>query len=272
MKINDLKEAEECIKYLKEKSKQVFQNGHHNGHTYTSYSQRPDDQLDKNNFKTIHTNPTNQISSDNHSDHRHVNQLIPELSSTNNSRTILAQAETSTIVIPKTGIGRIIGRKGNKINKIQSHNNVEITISLTASDCQDVKITGNTSNINNALKEISEIVLCKNFSSNCRTYGPDCKFQHRNNIEIKNNQQPSGNIHFSITHRTNNTEIQNSKNVHTNQTIRQQRRVAKAIEDQIIQTLNQKALTEIIQVAIKECLHQLLVAVKQQDDAKKMEQ
>ena len=90
MKINDLKEAEEFIKYLKEKSKQVFQNGHHNGHTYTSYSQRPHDQPDKNNFKTIHTSPTNQISSDNHSDHRHVNQLIPESSSTNNSRTILA--------------------------------------------------------------------------------------------------------------------------------------------------------------------------------------
>ena len=146
---------------------------------------------------------------------------MPELSSTKNSRTILAQAETSTIASPKTAIGRITGRKGNKINKIQSHNNVEITISLTAGDYQDVKITGNTSDINNALKEISEIVLCKNFSSNCCTYGPDCKFQHRNTIEIKNNQQPSGNIHFSITHRTSNTEIQNPKNMNTNQTIRQ---------------------------------------------------
>ena len=47
--------------------------------------------------------------------------------------------------------------------------------------------TGNTNNINNALKEISKIVLCKNFSSNCCTCGPDCKFQRRNNIEIKNN-------------------------------------------------------------------------------------
>ena len=156
MKINDLKEAEECIQYLKE-------NEHHNDHTYTSYSQRPDKQPDKNDFKTNHTSPTNQISSDNHSGHRHVNQLMPESSSTNNSRTIPAQAETSTIVIPETAIGRIIGRKGNKINKRQSHNNVEITASLTVGDYQDIKITGNTNNIYNGLKEISEIVLCKNF-------------------------------------------------------------------------------------------------------------
>ena len=69
--------------------------------------------------------------------------------------------------------------------------------------------TGNTNNINNALKEISKIVLCKNFSSKCCTYSPDCKFQHRNNIEIKTNQQSSGNIHFNITHGTSNSELQN---------------------------------------------------------------
>ena len=108
--------------------------------------------------------------------------------------------------------------------------------------------------------------------SSCCTYGPDCKFQHRNNIETKNNQQPNGNIHFNITHRTSNTEIQNSKNLLTNQTIGQQGHAVKAIEDQIIQTLNQKALTEIIQVAIKEYLHHSQVAVKQQEEVKKMEQ
>ena len=46
----------------------------------------------------------------------------------------------------------------------------------------------------------------------------------------------------------------------------------KVVEDQIIQILNQKEQTEIIQVAIKEYLHQLLVTVKQQEEAKKMEQ
>ena len=86
---------------------------------------------------------------------------------------------------------------------------------------------------------------------------------------MKNNQQSNENIHFNITHRTSNAELQNSKNLHNNQTIRQQRHPAKAIEDQIIQTLNQNALTEIIQVSIKEYLHQLLVAVKQQEEAKK---
>ena len=42
---------------------------------------------------------------------------------------------------------------------MQSQHNVEITTSLTVSDYQDVKITGNVNNINNTLKEISEIVL-----------------------------------------------------------------------------------------------------------------
>ena len=129
MKINDLKEAEECIQYLIEKSKQVFQNEHHNDHSYTSCSQRPDEQVEKNVIKTNHTSPTNQISSNNHSGHRQTNQLMPESSSTNhNSRIIPAQTETSTIVIPKTTIGRIIERKGNKIEKMQSQNNVEIKI------------------------------------------------------------------------------------------------------------------------------------------------
>ena len=113
-KINDLKEGEKCIQYLKEKSKQVFQNEHHNDHTYTSYSQIPDEQPDKNVFKTNHTSPTNQISSNNHSGNRQDNQLMQKSSSIDNSRTIPAQTETSTIVIPKTAIGRIIGRKGNK--------------------------------------------------------------------------------------------------------------------------------------------------------------
>ena len=123
-----------------------------------------------NKLKTNRTIPTNQISSNNHSGHRQTNQLMPESSSTNNnSGTIPAQTETSTIVIPKTAIRRIIGIKGNKIDKIQSQNNVEITTSLTIGDYQDVKITGNTNNINKALKEISKIVLCKNFSSNCCT-------------------------------------------------------------------------------------------------------
>ena len=69
-----------------------------------------------------------------------------------------------------------------------------------------------------------------------------------------------------------NAEIQNSKKLHFNQTVGQQRHAAKAIEDQIIRTLNQKSLTEIIQVSTKEYLHQSLVAIKQQEKAKKMEQ
>ena len=86
------------------------------------------------------------------------------------------------------------------------------------------------------------------------------------NIEIilkyETKQHPIGNIHFSITHGKSNVEIQNSKELQPNQTIRQQLNTAKVIEDQIIQTLNQEALTQIIQVSIKEYLHQLIVAVK----------
>ena len=145
-----MQEAQECIQYLKEKSKQVFQK-EHNDHTYTSQSQRTDEQ-NKNDLKVNHTCPINQIYL------IHANQLITESSSTNNSRTTSAQAKTSTVVIPNTAIGRIIERKGNKINKIQSQNNVEITTSLTVSDYQVVKITGNANNINNALKGEIEIV------------------------------------------------------------------------------------------------------------------
>ena len=94
-KINDLKEAEKYIQYLKEKSKQVFQNEHHNDHTYISYSQRPDEKPDKNVFKTNHTSRTNQISSKNHSGNRQDNQLMQESSSINNSRTKSAQTETN---------------------------------------------------------------------------------------------------------------------------------------------------------------------------------
>ena len=104
------------------------------------------------------------------------------------------------------------------------------TTSRTVGDYQDVNITGNTNNINNALKDVSEIVLCKNLSSNCCTYDPDCKFQHRNNIERKKNQQPNGYIYFNITYKTSNAEIKKLINLHTNQTIRQQRHAAKTIE------------------------------------------
>ena len=101
---------------------------------------------------------------------------MPESSATDNFRTTSAQVETSTIVIPKTSIVRIIERKGNKINKMQSPNNVKISSSLTVSDYQDAIITGVANNINNAdQQETNEIVLCKKFSSNCCTYGPDCK-------------------------------------------------------------------------------------------------
>ena len=67
-------------------------------------------------------------------------------SSSNNPRTTPAQEETLITVILKNAISQIIGRKGNKINKIQPQNNVEITTSLTASDYPDVKIIVNAYN------------------------------------------------------------------------------------------------------------------------------
>ena len=109
IKINDLQEAEECIQWVKEKSKQVFQK-EHNDYTYTSQSQRTDEK-NKNGFKANHTCPTNHMSSNNHTDLIDVNQLITGSSSANNSRTTSAQAETSTFFIPNC---RIIGRRETK--------------------------------------------------------------------------------------------------------------------------------------------------------------
>ena len=59
IKINDLQEAEECIQYLKEKSKQVFQKEPSN-HICTSRSQGTDEQR-KNDLKlkVNRTSPTN---------------------------------------------------------------------------------------------------------------------------------------------------------------------------------------------------------------------
>ena len=103
IKTNDLQETEKFIQYLKEKSKQVFQK-EHSDHTYTSQSQRADEQ-NKNDLKANHTCPTNRMTSNNHGDLIHANQLIPESSSTNNSRTTSAQTETSTFAILKIAIG-----------------------------------------------------------------------------------------------------------------------------------------------------------------------
>ena len=56
-----------------------------------------------------------------------------------------------------------------------------------------------------------------------------------------------------------------------NKAIQQQIHATKFIEDQIIQTLNHKALSEIIQLSMKYYLHQSLVALKQSEEAKKLE-
>ena len=50
------------------------------------------------------------------------------------------------------------------------------------------------------------------------------------NIEIKDNQQPDGNIHFNITNKTSNAEIQNPKMLLPNQTIKQQIHAPKVID------------------------------------------
>ena len=101
IKINDLQEAEECIQYLKEQSKQVFEK-EHNGHTYT--------------LPYLRTDKQNKIQtpSKNDSDHRHINQLITELPSTKNSRTISAQAETSTIVTSELQLDESLGERAAK--------------------------------------------------------------------------------------------------------------------------------------------------------------
>ena len=197
-------------------------------------------------------------------------------SSSNNPRTTPAQEETLITVILKNAISQIIGRKGNKINKIQPQNNVEITTSLTASDYPDVKIIVNAYNNQQCIDWKVRLCYAKNFHKTAIHMVQTASFNAE--IQYWNKNQSTTqwkNIHFNIIHGTSNVEIQNQKKLAT-QPIGQQLNSAKVIKDQIIQTINQKALTEIIQVSIlhllqtitdilqtfTDYLHQLLVAVK----------
>ena len=111
MKINYLKEAEECIQYLKEKSKQVFQYEHHNDHSYTSYSQRPDEQLHKNAIKT----KSDFLKQSQWPQHRQTNQLMPESSSTNNnSGTIQLRQKPQQLSSPKLQLEELLGKRATK--------------------------------------------------------------------------------------------------------------------------------------------------------------
>ena len=197
-------------------------------------------------------------------------------SPSNNPRTTPAQEETLITVVLKNAIGQIIGRKGNTINKIQSQNNVEITTSLTASDYPDVKIIVNAYNNQQCIDWKVRLCYEKNFHKTAIHMVQTASFNAE--IQYWNKNQSTTqwkNIHFNIKHGTNNVEIQNQKRLAT-PPIGQQLNSAKVIEDQIIQTINQKALTEIIQVSIlhllqtitdilqtfTDYLHQLPVAVK----------
>ena len=197
-------------------------------------------------------------------------------SPSNNPRTTPAQEETLITVVLKNAIGQIIGRKGNTINKIQSQNNVEITTSLTASDYPDVKIIVNAYNNQQRIDWKVRLCYAKNFHKTAIHMVQTASFNAE--IQYWNKNQSTTqwkNIHFNIKHGTNNVEIQNQKRLAT-PPIGQQLNSAKVIEDQIIQTINQKALTEIIQVSIlhllqtitdilqtfTDYLHQLPVAVK----------
>ena len=79
-------------------------------------------------------------------------------------------------MLPTGAVGRIIGKKGNKVRNLQTKNNVSITITKPTEDNQKLTIKGSIPNIQIAIDEIKQIIQCK-YSNTC-TFGLNCKFNY----------------------------------------------------------------------------------------------
>ena len=109
IKVKNLQEARRMYSIFKKKIKASISEKAQRPHLHITITEN--ELTEKNDSKANHTSPTNQILSNNHSDHRDVHQLTPESSSSNNFRTTSAQAETSTIAILKLQLTKLLEKR-----------------------------------------------------------------------------------------------------------------------------------------------------------------
>ena len=138
---------------------------------------------------------------------------------------------TSTVIkinVLRRVIEREIGKKGKRINYLQEQNKVKTTTTIQNTDYQDITITGNQEDIKATIHSISKIILCKNFPTNNRQFGIDCKFEDINNI--------------NYTQESNKTQtINTTKNCQANQ----------ITTDQLTQIVNHQTTQELIQKTVE---------------------
>ena len=171
------------------------------------------------------------------------------------------QNHEAIIMLPTGAVGRIIGKKGNKVRHLQTKNNVSITTTKQTEDNQKLTIKGSIPNIQTTIDEIKQITQCK-YSNTC-TFGLNCKFNHEqlNIVEFykgllpkdrsetnknPNTVQQANTIHFNIE--------DTQKNIQTNQI---KDLLQTQIENQIKQILQKESTKQIIQKSITQQLTKL---------------
>ena len=171
------------------------------------------------------------------------------------------QNHETKIMLPTGAVGRIIGKKGNKVQHLQTKNNVSITTTKQTEDNQKLTIKGSVPNTQIAIDEIKQITQCK--FSNKYTFELNCKFNHEqlNIVEFYKGVLPQDRskiyknlntvkqenaIHF-------NTE-DTQKNIRTNQI---KDLIQTQIKNQIKQILQKESTKQIIQNSITHHLNEL---------------
>ena len=79
-------------------------------------------------------------------------------------------------MLPTGAVGRIIGKKGNKVRHLQTKNNVSIMTTKQTEDNRKLTVKGSIPNIHITIDETEQITQCK-YSNTC-TFRLNCKFNH----------------------------------------------------------------------------------------------
>ena len=146
------------------------------------------------------------------------------------------------IMLPTGAVGRIIGKKGNKVRNLQTKNSVSITITKPTEDNQKLTIKGSIPNIQIAIDEIKQITQCK-YSNTC-TFGLNCKFNYEqlNIVEFYKSVLPQDRSEINK-----NPNIAKQENtIHFNNEDTQKNAPTNQIKD-LLQTQTENQMKEILQ-------------------------